>query len=260
MIHIPAVSTLHALERFLLPNACVACARPVDQPDPDALVCSRCRWRMKLLAGGCPRCGQPLPPIGPCRVCASWPPALRWARSAMWLGPEARAVVHQLKYGGLSRLATLAADMIARSVSRPSDALLLPIPLTAMRQRHRGYNQAATIARALGRRWSLPVTERVLRRHGQSTSQTRITAGARGTNVAGAFLAIAPPTGRENVPSAEARAAVAAIKVPAVIIVDDVFTTGATIASAAAALAEAGWPEIGAITLARAVPIELRLT
>jgi ComF family protein len=238
--------TLRAIERFLLPNACVACSRNIERDTPDGLICSACRWRMKPLLGGCARCGQPEPPVGGCRVCAPWPGALRWARSAVWLGPEAREVVHRLKYDGFSTLACLAADVITRNVSRPvtpDGAVLIPIPLTPDRLRRRGYNQADRIAQALGERWRTPVARHVLLRHRDAPSQTRLMAGARGSNVAGAFLALSPPAGRA----------------PAIIIVDDVFTTGATISAAAVALSDAGWPGISAVTFARALPVEARL-
>ncbi|HXV85709.1 MAG TPA: hypothetical protein VD793_03370 [Gemmatimonadales bacterium] len=170
-------------------------------------------------------------------------------RSAVWLGPEARAVVHGLKYGGLSHLGMFAAELIARAVRQPPEGLLLPVPLTAARRRHRGYNQALVIARALGTRWSLPVVEGVLLRPGTATSQTQVRAGSRGANVAGAFLATAPPQ----------RPGAGAGSPPAVIIVDDVFTTGATVQAAATALVEAGWRNLGAVTWARAMPIEFRI-
>jgi hypothetical protein len=89
---------LPALERFVLPNACVSCERPVETRAPDALVCGVCRGRMRPLPTGCHRCRQPLPAVGACRFCAAWPATLRWVRSAVWLGPEARALVHHLKY------------------------------------------------------------------------------------------------------------------------------------------------------------------
>jgi ComF family protein len=238
--------TLRAMERLLLPNACVSCGCAVERANPDALVCSRCRWRMKPLLGGCARCGQPFPPVGGCRVCSAWPHALAQARSAVWLGPEAREIVHRLKYDGLTALASLAADLVARHVRPPGDpgsALLIPVPLTPRRRRRRGYNQAELIARALSGRWGLPLAPRVLYRHRDAPSQTRLMAGARELNVTGAFLAVAPPGGR----------------VPAVIIVDDVFTTGATIAAAAGALSSAGWGSISAVTFARALPFEARL-
>jgi ComF family protein len=162
------------------------------------------------------------------------------------LGPEARAVAHHLKYDGFTRLGSLIAEMIVRGITRPAHAagnVLVPVPLTPDRQRRRGYNQAELIAQALGRRWNMPVARDVLYRHRDSPSQTRLTPGARGSNVAAAFLAGSPSAGRA----------------PAVIIVDDVLTTGATIGAAAVALSDAGWPTIGAVTFARALPIEARL-
>ena len=246
-------TTLRALERFLLPNACLACNSPVEPSDADGLICSRCRWGMKSVLGGCPRCAQPLPPIGGCRACAAWPPALTWARSAVWLGPEARALVHHLKYGGYTHLAPCAAAMMVRCIRRP-DGMLLPVPLTGERERARGYNQAEVLAQALAVAWQLPLLHGVVQRHRQSPSQTLLTPGARADNVAGAFLAVAP--GR----AASARHGTAPPgRVPRVIIVDDVFTTGATIAATALALSEAGWPDIGAVTFASALPIEVRL-
>lgn len=241
-----ALPTLRAVERFLLPNACVSCGRAVEGGSPDALVCSSCRWRMKPLLGGCARCAHPLPPVGGCRVCSAWPREIETARSAVWLGPEAREIVHRLKYDGLTALASFAADVITKHVSPPLDqgsALLIPIPLTPERRRTRGYNQAELMAKALSGRWGLPLALGVLYRHRDAPSQTRLTAGARGLNVTGAFLAVAPPGGRRAT----------------IILVDDVFTTGATIAAAADALSCAGWARIAAVTFARALPFEARI-
>src|SRR5437762_8569926 len=78
------------LQRLLLPNCCVVCERMVEQAMPDDLVCAVCRSRFQVVAPGCERCGQPLPPIGPCRFCVAWPDALGQARSAVWLTGGAR--------------------------------------------------------------------------------------------------------------------------------------------------------------------------
>ena len=87
-------AALLALERLLLPNSCVSCGRVVVPSEPDALVCAQCYARLRAVPAGCARCWQPLPPVGPCRFCADWPEAFEWVRSAVWLGDEARDIVH----------------------------------------------------------------------------------------------------------------------------------------------------------------------
>ena len=231
------------LARFLLPNACVACGRMVES-DPESLVCGVCRVRFRPVRIGCARCAQPLPPIGPCRFCATWSPALTEVRSAVWLTAEAREVAHHLKYDDYPLLARFVAQVVAREVRRPAAGALIPIPLGRQRLRSRGYNQAAMIAHALGQVWDLPVMEGALRRARETSSQTSLTPEARLANVAGAFAAQPLP--------AERRSA------PAVILVDDVLTTGATLHEAAQALAGAGWGPVSAVTFARALPFEIR--
>lgn len=234
-------STLHALERLLLPNACVSCGSLVEQSRPDELVCLVCRSRLRGLSNGCVRCRQPLPPVGPCRFCAAWPPELQYATSAVWLGDEARKIVHYMKYRGYSRLSLTAAEVIGRLVSQPEGCVLVPIPLARRRLRQRGYNQAAEIARELGRIWRLPVDAGVLDRVRETRTQTELDPQARIENVQGAFAA-KRPTGAERV-----------------ILIDDVLTTGATLAAAATALAAAGWGSVGAVSFARAMPLAVQL-
>jgi ComF family protein len=167
-------------------------------------------------------------------------------RSAAWLGPEAREIVHHLKYEGYTALGRPVAELIARAVPRPAHSVLVPVPLGPGRERDRGYNQAAVIARALGTVWSVPVAESLLRRVRDTRSQTALTPEERRSNVARAFAAASLPSHRGRRSGA------------AVILVDDVLTTGATLAASAAALATAGWSELGAVTFARALPFELR--
>ena len=255
-----------AIERFLLPNACVVCDRLIEGHRPDGLLCGLCRARLRFVPPGCDRCGQPRPPVGPCRFCVAWPPAIAWVRSAVWLDDTARPLVHHLKYQGLPAIAAEMASVMARRASPTGRAFLVPIPLASGRLRDRGYNQAAAIARALGEIWKTPVADHLLARTRDTGTQTALTPEARARNVAGAFVAPPAPSAHSNHPILTTPAAFAVqspeawgnASGPAVILVDDVLTTGATLVAAATALATAGWPSIGAVTFARALPYERR--
>ena len=263
-------AVLAALEQLLLPNACVACDRLAAASDAGGLVCSRCRARLTVLTGGCPRCHQPMPLIGGCRFCRTWPVELEWARSGVWLGREAREIVHHLKYDGYTALAGFMADIVARAVPAPAAGTLVPIPLTPSRLKRRGFNQAGLLARALGAKWGLPVGEHLLIRPRESGSQTALTPGERMANVREAFSA--RPShhageGAEAARGAMTHGGVRGLSAAAagergggeVVIVDDVLTTGATLSAAATALTSVGWRRLGAVTFARALPYERRV-
>jgi predicted amidophosphoribosyltransferase len=234
---------LRALERFLLPNACVVCGAPAPAHDPDQLVCGVCRSRLRALPAGCARCRQPLPPVGPCRFCRDWPPELASAWSAVWLDDPARIVVHHLKYDGLASAGRDIARIVARRGPPPAHGVLVPVPLGTRRLRARGFNQAAAIAAALGVEWRLAVDDRLLVRTRETGTQTALGPAQRLGNTRGAFAA-------RPCPGADA---------PPVILVDDVLTTGATLVACATALGEAGWSRVDAVTFARALPYDLRV-
>lgn len=268
------IASLRALERFLLPNACVACETPVSPREPDALVCGLCLHRMRRLSAGCGRCQQPLPPVGPCRFCRAWPGVLGRVRSAVWLDECAREILHHLKYDGYAALGEIVAEVIVRSVRRPPAAVLVPVPLSRRRYRARGYNQAAVLAAAVARRWQLPLAAHLLTRVRETRSQTTLSPDDRVKNVRGAFTARSRPAPWEGGEQREAwergdgslPGAAASAPSPGegwagaeIILLDDVLTTGATIAAAAEALAASGWSAVGAVTFARARPFAQRV-
>ncbi len=244
-------AALLALERLLLPNSCVSCGRVVVPSEPDALVCAQCYARLRAVPAGCARCCQPLPPVGPCRFCADWPEAFEWVRSAVWLGDEARDIVHHLKYQAYTLLADVIADKMQRLAKPAGRLILVPVPLSQKRLRVRGYNQAEAIARALAARWKCEVDSDVLVRIRDTKSQTKLTPDERGANVGGAFSAAPPHTFPQSVTEPP--------KPTSIILVDDVLTTGATLVAAASALQDAGWSSVGAVTFARALPFVVRV-
>lgn len=228
-------AALGGLERWLLPPACLLCRDGVGAVEGDALVCGLCRSRWTAVTPPwCERCGQPRDGGLECRLCPAWPAGFAGVRSAVWLGEGSRHAVHLLKYEGWWRIGeSLALAMRGLDALAGVDGLV-PVPLGAARQRRRGYNQSAAIARPLGRLARLPVVEAALVRSRETATQTRLTPDARRANLAGAFRPGAGVRGRR------------------LVLVDDVFTTGATLAEAAAALLEGGAAAVRAVTFARA--------
>ncbi len=245
-----------AVEQLLLPAECLLCRALLPFRDASRLVCDVCRYRWRpVRPPWCPRCGQPEPLFGRCRVCADWPATFILARSAVWLDAGARAAVHALKYGGLPRIAhDLAAAIAVLDPPGRAGAWLVPIPLGPRRLRHRGYNQSERLARALGRRWHRPVVELLVRSR-DTAAQTTLTPEARLANVAGAFELRIGNCGL-RIDGGKYESAIrnpkSAIERP-LVLVDDVFTTGATLAEAARALERAGARTVLAVTFGRAV-------
>jgi ComF family protein len=228
---------------------CVSCARPVSARAAERLVCGPCWARCRPLpAPRCPRCWGPATPGAEprptCRVCAGWPPALRAVRVAYLMDEVPRALVHGLKYRGWEALADpMAARMAA--LPWPDDVLeevrlVVPVPASAVRARERGYNQADRLARALASRTGRAAAPELLVRTRATATQTALHPSERRANVSGAFTA--PP------------GAAARLRGEHVLLVDDVWTTGATAEACAGALLEAGARVVSVATFARVVP------
>ncbi len=170
---------------------------------------------------------------------------MKSVRSAAWLDEGARQAVHGLKYGGLPRIADdLALAMLPIRPPADGPLALIPIPLARKRLRERGYNQSEVLARALARQWRIPVLVDVLVRTRETPTQTALTPDTRLANVAGAFEVRNAKFGMRNLAFRLSNCEL--------ILVDDVFTTGATLAEAARALEQAGATRVVGVTFARA--------
>ncbi len=198
---------------------------------------------------GCARCGWPFPgsagsrgaeaPL--CQRCRETRDHFRLARAALRYRSEgiARGAILLVKHGGhlglLQRLAGLLAEEAPRHLFLQEWEGVVPVPLHWARRWRRGFNQAAVLARAVGRRHGIPVFVRALRRVRATPLQQ------------GDFEAR-----RRNVRDAFAVAAGAGISGRRLLLVDDVFTTGATADACGRVLLQAGAADVGVLTLARA--------
>lgn len=229
-----AARVLRGVERWFLPAECLLCERPITPAEDDPLVCSLCRSRWLPLPDPlCSRCGQPLEGDLACRICTDWRAGFTGVRSAVWLSGTAREAVHHLKYNGWWRVVEAMAPVMRSLEPLRGTVVLVPVPLGAARRRERGYNQSELLAQAVSGMLGIPVRPDLLRRRRDTDRQTGLAPDGRRANVAGAFEGRSTG-GRRPV------------------LVDDVFTTGATLHAAAEALFDAGAGEVSAVTFARA--------
>jgi len=190
--------------------------------------CAECDARTLWLEGEAVTTSQPL---------SNGHPDLQVISAARFNTPL-REAIHRFKYEGQPQLAgVFGARMGALWAhhGRPVDAIV-PVPLHASRLRERGFNQSALLAKEVGARNALPVQAQALCRVRATQQQAQLDdPDARRANVQGAFAA-----------------AQAVVSGKAILLVDDVFTTGATLAACATVLYQAGASEVIALTLARA--------
>lgn len=233
-----------AVTDAVLPHRCAQCSAIVAAPG----FCHDCWTRLDFLAGpACARCDLPLPQaVGEgalCGGCMAEPPPYVRVRVPLAYGPGPRALVMRLKYGrrvGLAGpIAAMIAPVLIDAASGGAEPLLVPVPLHRWRIWQRGFNQSAEIARQLSRRIGWPLATDVLVR----TRPTRLLRGlgrkARAKEVRGAFAV--PQAMRGHIADRT------------ILLVDDVFTTGATAGACARALLRAGAQRVEVVAFARVV-------
>ena len=215
---------------LLLPQRCLVCARPGKQ------VCEDCTAGLRRIAPPlCERCGAPTVwPVRRCAECAGRRLAFGRARAAVEYEDPVPLIVAAWKERGLRRLADWAAELVAEALPAPGGAGIVFVPGDPDRRLRRGH-AAERLAAELAERWSLPC-EPLLRRTRGSVPQRGLRQTERRRNVAGAFLV------RARVPTH-------------LTLVDDVYTTGATVDAAASALRKGGARRVDVVTFARTIRV-----
>ncbi len=238
-------------ENGVLPPRCAGCNWFEEK-----LFCERCRkYLQPLVAPFCACCGAPFDALAhvlASSLCADCranryhaAPALQWARSLWMMRGPARGAVHRFKYQNRHHLAAdLAREMAAYLAACGAELpqLIVPVPLHSWRQWRRGYNQSALLAQELAALLNLPCAE-LLRRTRHTPSQTRLNRHKRQENVRDAFIINEALRGK-YLPE----------QIPQSLLIDDVYTTGATLRECARQLKSAGFTSIHALTLTRQPP------
>lgn len=227
---------------LLFPPLCIACREPLGEGQG---FCPSCWSRITFLDGPmCDCCGLPFgvdPGAGTrCAVCLAKPPSFDRARAIVAYDESSRSPILALKHADRLDLVPGFAQWLLRTGKSLVDEceLIVPVPLHRTRLWRRRYNQAAELARALGRQTGKKVAVQALVRSRATESQGEMaSARARRRNVLGAF----------KVPDA------APVRDRNVLLVDDVLTTGATVDACARALKRAGAAKVGVLALARVV-------
>jgi len=227
---------------LLFPPLCVSCREPLGAGHG---FCADCWTKIAFLDGPvCDCCGLPFafdPGEGTrCGACLARPPTYERARAIFAYDENSRAPILAFKHADRLDLVPGFAHWLERTgagLLKDCD-LIVPVPLHRGRLWQRRYNQAAELARALGRRTSKPVAVQALERTRPTESQGAM-ASARGRrrNVQGAFKVPNPGRVRDR----------------EVLLVDDVLTTGATVEACAHALKRAGAARVQILALARVV-------
>jgi ComF family protein len=220
-----------AILNLVFPQSCVLCNSRILQRRW-SVACPDCWSKLEPIPRPfCPQCGMPAPVIeGPCGACRRGDHAFDFARSLFLFTDPMRAILHHFKYSGRVSLARPLGRQLRDHMREEGfqGSVALPVPLHRARLRERGFNQAELLAQHLG----LDVDRSLLRRRKNTPSQTGLSRSQRALNLSAAFeVRRTPPD--------------------CALVVDDVYTTGATLHEIAKTLKRAGTSRVEVLTVAR---------
>jgi len=227
---------------LVLPDDCRVCGEPLHEFSR-VPVCARCLGETQPLLAEyfCSSCRapflnpHPLDESGRCMLCRMGLQGFDAVYSYGSYEGTLRQLVHLFKYEGVRPLARVFGDRMALALPREqSFDAIVPMPLHWWKQWRRGFNQADLLAREIGRRWNVPVRG-IVGRSRATAAQAGLTNSQRRLNVRGAFRV------RRGLRLDGLR----------LLLVDDVFTTGATASACARALKRAGAAHVSLLALAR---------
>ena len=243
-------SPVDALCCALFPATCRVCANPLLRFTA-APICDFCWNQLPEQSDNlCERCGEALgggPVDSLCRACRLASPPFEKAIAHGRYQSTLRALLHLLKYRGMRPLANPLGDLLARKIAAlddlPLDLTFVPVPLFRGKSRQRGFNQAELLtcatARSLHRRrpeLGVKIVRGALERQRATEGQAGLTAHQRRRNLRGAF----------SVPRPEL------VQGKDILLIDDIYTTGATARACSQALRKAGAASVRVATVARA--------
>ncbi len=232
------------LELLIYPSSCRLCEKLLEKPG-ERVVCLACLDNLRAENGpSCLCCGRFFEDTGEphyCLGCLTRRPAYSLHRSCGRYDGELRELILLFKYKGFKVLGKALADYALRSVGEAEELwtdldLVVPVPLHPKRRRERGFNQSEVLGMRIAERLGVEVMANCLKKTINVPPQTSLEADERERNVRGAFRSNKEALVRDKV----------------VLLVDDVFTTGATIRECSRILRKAGAQEVRGFTLAQA--------
>ncbi|MDR0407249.1 MAG: ComF family protein [Holosporales bacterium] len=229
------------MTNILLPPHCVCCQEPITG---DVALCATCWKKLSLFhTPWCARCGTPLnfelPGENICEECSrKFIHIFDGARSVAAYQGSARTLVLKLKHADAAYLAPLMGSLMQRAIKDLKNVdYVIPVPLHWRRLLKRKYNQSALLAYYLTKKRHLPYAPSFLKRHRATPSQKGHNAQERYENVEGAFSVT--------------KKGYLALERKNVLLIDDVWTTGATLTSCTKTLRKAGVSKVYVLTFAR---------